>query len=301
VKINFDIKSLVKKTIDFGIKHHIKLALIGAPIFGVLAFSGMVIYNQSASFCQKCHLNKGQYINLDLRILAHQGINKGGPTCLSCHVDKAVEMIYFRNAKKLFRFTERAANLSFQENVSAKDSYQDDECLSCHPDALDQKEVDQPNLPYEVANIGLRFDHRLHYRFEKFRQEDQIQWQRLSGAVNLTADQQQDLERLEKMRAGNCETCHSRIKTDADRKKYVDKTVNFAARNPMNCNGCHQEALPIQHPGMRMSFPSNEACSRCHHGKLHGKFQIFIAGCAVGDGQGREHCVKCHPGYTFEK
>ena len=75
-----EIYNLIK---DFLIKHHIKIILISAPVFGILGFSGMVVYNQSSYFCKKCHQNQGTYVSLDLKIPEHQEEFNGGQGCLN--------------------------------------------------------------------------------------------------------------------------------------------------------------------------------------------------------------------------
>ena len=90
---------LIEKIKKFVIKRHVILVLIGAPVMGILSFGAMVVYNQSTTFCLKCHYNRGGYFALDLRLEAHKGIGKGGPACLACHPDKAIEKIFIRNLR----------------------------------------------------------------------------------------------------------------------------------------------------------------------------------------------------------
>ena len=85
-------------------------------------------------------------------------------------------------------------------------------------------------------------------------------------------------------------------KKDRDDNEFVDKQVNFFARNPITCAGCHEDVDPITHPGKPLKTPSEEICQKCHHGQIHGKFLIFKAECE--DRSNDENCVKCHPYYT---
>ena len=292
-------KEIFEKVKDFIIKRHIMLVLILAPIGGIVVFSGMVLYNQSATFCQKCHKNQGTYFSIDMRIPAHKDINKGGPTCVSCHPDKAVEMLLMRSLKKVPKYSQRVANLRVKESVNSKNIYQDEECISCHLEILNLAEVDEPNLPLQVKDIGLRYDHEIHYRFVYFRAEDEQRWKQLRIKDNLNKKEQEEFTLLEKIRMGNCETCHIQSKKDEIGENFVDKTVNYTARNPISCAGCHEDALPTTHPGNDMRFPSKETCQKCHHGKIHGKFLIFKADCE--DTSNTENCMKCHPQYKQEK
>ncbi len=75
----------------------------------------------------------------------------------------------------------------------------------------------------------------------------------------------------------------------------IDKKVNYIARNPISCTGCHEEAYTSTHPGKPLKIPTVEVCQKCHHGKIHGKFLIFKADC--DEKKEKEHCIKCHPYY----
>lgn len=284
-----------EKIKNFIIKHHILLILISTPIMGIVAFGAMVVYNQSTSFCLKCHYVKGNYFTIDLRLASHQGVGKGGPGCLTCHPDKAVETIFARNLRKTQHFSQRAANLQVKELIHPKDTYETSECVECHPKRLDVMERDVYLLADEkLQALGLMLNKRLHHRFETFNPEDQQLYQRLSDKESLTEDEQKELALLEKIRLGNCGQCHIQKKYE-EGKTIVDKQVNFAARNPITCAGCHEEVTTLTHPGRPVAFPSKEVCQKCHHGKIHGKFLIFKADC--DEQQDTEHCVKCHPYY----
>ncbi len=291
-----DSKELIKKVKAFVLKHHIILILIFVVVGGVLAFTGMVWYNQTSSFCQECHKNRGTYFSLDLQIPAHQKINQGGPSCLTCHTDKALEMQMFRSVKKIPKYSERVANLRIENQVNSKDIYKDESCLECHPEILELEVVDEPNLPFQLQEIGLRFSHKTHHRFVHFSAEDEELWKQLKLKPELTQQEADELALLERIRLGNCETCHSQSKLDEKGNQFVDKTVNYTARNPIGCNGCHEGVNPGVHPGNDLEFPKKEACYKCHHGKLHGKFVIFLADCEGK--QGKENCIKCHPQYV---
>lgn len=285
---------------NFIIKYHILIVLIGAPIFGILGFGGMIVYNQSQSFCLKCHYVKGTYFAIDLQIPPHKNIGKGDPGCMVCHPDKAVEKIAVRNLNKTKKFSQRVANLRFTETRHLKDTYKTEECLSCHPGRLDVMERE----PYLIASdklqdIGLKLNKRLHFRFEKFHDEDQQLLQKINSKTLLTRDEEQEVALLEKIRLGYCGQCHLREKIDASGNKMIDKGVNFSARNPITCAGCHEDVDPETHPGKPLSMPSEEVCQKCHHGKIHGKFLIFKAECE--DTTDTTNCKKCHPYYEEEK
>ncbi len=293
------IKELFIKAKDYFIKHHVVIVIVMAVFGGIVGFTGMVAYNQTSTFCQSCHTNRGTYFSLDLNIPAHKGINNGGKNCLSCHSDKALEMQVFNSIKKIPQYSQRVANLAIQDQVHSKQAYNDDDCMQCHPEILELEQVPEYALPLRVKDLGVKYSHDIHYRFKYFQPEDEERWKTLLKKGNLTEEDQEEFALLEKIRHGNCESCHNQQKVDEFGNKYVDKTVNFTARNPIGCIGCHEEARPTVHPGNEMEFPTKETCYKCHHGKLHGKFVIFLADCE-GE-QGKEHCVKCHPQYQQEK
>ena len=293
-------KENFEKLKNLFIKHHILIVIIGSAVFGIFGFAGMIVYNQSSSFCLKCHYVKGSYFAIDMRTLPHQNIGKGGPGCMVCHPDKAVEKWALRGLKKAQILTQRTANLRFTEPPQPKDTYTTEQCLKCHPDRLDVMEREPYLLASdELRKIGLMLNKRLHYRFETFNEQDQQLYQELQSKTLLTKDEKQEFELLERIRLGNCGQCHLREKIDERGNKIIDKQVNFAARNPITCAGCHEDATPLIHPGKPLSMPSEEVCQKCHHGKIHGKFLIFRVECE--DLSNIENCVKCHPYYEPEK
>ena len=144
----------------------------------------------------------------------------------------------------------------------------------------------------KLKKIGLRFNKKLHHRFETFSDEDQERYEELVSKGNLSDKEQKEFQLLQKIKTGNCGQCHLFIKQEVN-GSLVDKTVNFMARNPITCAGCHEDVKPISHPGKPLSMPKEETCQKCHHGKIHGKFKIFKADC--DDLSDTENCVKCHP------
>jgi len=291
-------KLLNTKTYDwiknFIIKHHIKIVLIGTPIFGIIVFGGMIVYNQSQSFCLKCHYVKGNYVAIDMRTLPHENIGKGGPGCMNCHPDKAVEKWALRGVSKAKTLSQRFANLRFTEPTNPKDSYTTEQCLTCHPDRLDVMEREPYLLSSgKLAEIGLMLNKRLHYRFETFHKIDQQLYQELQSKSPVTDEEQQEIALIEKIKLGNCGQCHLRERVDDVGDKIEDKTVNFRARNPITCAGCHENVTPVNHPGEPLPMPSEEVCQKCHHGKIHGKFLIFRAECE--DLSDTKDCIRCHP------
>ncbi|MDZ7335355.1 MAG: multiheme c-type cytochrome, partial [candidate division KSB1 bacterium] len=232
---------------------------------------------------------------IDLTTEPHKGIAEGDATgCMSCHPDKAVEHWAMRGVSQAKILSQRYANLKFTEPTSPKSFYTSDQCLKCHPDRLNVME----RAPYllaseKLAEIGLMLNKRLHYRFEYFRPEDQKLYHELKAKSSLNEDEKEQLALIEKIQLGNCGQCHLREKVDASGKKLVDKTVNFAARNPIACSGCHENVTPLNHPGKPLPMPTEEVCQKCHHGKIHGKFVIFRAECE--DLSDQTNCVKCHP------
>lgn len=214
---------------------------------------------------------------------------------MSCHPDKAIEKILARNLRKTKNFSQRAANLNLKNITNTKDTYTTEECLNCHPGRLDVMQREDYLLPSEnLEKLGLILNKKMHQRYELFNDEDAVLYDELRNKTVRSEDAEKELLLLEKIRFGNCGQCHIQKK-----EQSLDKGVNYIARNPVSCAGCHEEATTLSHPGKMMKFPTKEACQKCHHGKIHGKFQIFKADC---DEQiETEHCVKCHPYYDKKK
>ena len=292
-------KQTFEQVKDFVIKHHIKIILITTPIFSVIVFAGMIAYNQIPSTCLSCHYVKGQYVAIDLKSEPHKGIEQGGVGCMSCHPDKAVEKWAMRGVSKAKTLSQRFANLKFTEPTDPKASYTSEQCIKCHPDRLDVMERPPHLLASEkLAEIGLMLNKRLHYQYELFRHDDQMLYQQLQAAPSLTDEEHEQLVLLDKIRVGNCGVCHVREKIDQTGKKFIDKTVNFSARNPITCAGCHENVTSVNHPGKPLPAPTKEVCQKCHHGKIHGRFVIFRAECE--DLSDQTNCTKCHPYYVPE-
>ncbi len=289
-----------EKIKDFLIKHHIKIIIIATPIFSVIGFVGMIAYNQISSTCLTCHYVKGQYVAIDRRTKPHENIGKSGaPGCMECHPDKAVEQWALRGMSKAKTLSQRYANLKFTEPIDPNDSYTTDQCLKCHPDRLDVMEREPYLIASEkLAEIGLMLNKRLHFRYETFRQDDQQLYQELQSKSALTDQEKEEVTLIEKIKLGNCGQCHLREKLNPTGKSFVDKTVNFSARNPITCAGCHENVTPVNHPGKPLPMPTEEVCQKCHHGKIHGKFVIFKAECE--DLSDQTNCIKCHPYYKPE-
>ncbi len=289
--MKFDIQQIK----DFIIKHHILLVVTIVPVGAIIFFLALVTYNESAHFCFSCHENQGPYIYFDAERPVHKNYDDSQFSCSKCHIDKTVQTTYFRNFKKVHKNAQLVGNLQAEPLVNPKDVYQTDQCLNCHPDRLNVVERDPYLLQNEkLQRIGLRFDKRLHSRFETFRPEDQQLYQELKDTQTLTPEEQDELELLDKIRVGNCGQCHLRAK-QSNGEKIVDKQVNFIARNPINCAGCHENTSSLNHPGKPLSPPTKEVCQKCHHGNIHGKFVIFKADC--DENQHSENCIKCHPYY----
>ena len=282
---------------QFTKNHYIAILLVVLPLAFILFVGGIIAYNQSSKFCYSCHINEGPYSYIDKNSAVHKDIDKHLFSCIKCHKDKTVQTIYQRFIKRNASYTETAANLKLKSYFDPRNTYQTEQCLTCHPDRLDVVEAKVYLLKSDkLKKIGLRFNKKLHHRFETYNEKDQARYQELVSIKNLSSEEQQELALLEKIKMGNCGQCHLRIKQEVN-GSLVDKNVNFVARNPITCAGCHEDVNPIRHPGKPLSMPTEETCQKCHHGKIHGKFKIFKAECE--DLSDTENCVKCHPYIKF--
>ena len=278
---------------QFVIRRYILILLIVVPLGGVLFLGTLIAYNQSSKFCYSCHINEGPYSYIDKTRDVHKDVDKHIFSCIRCHKDKTVQTIYHRFNSRNKNFTENAANLKLKSIIDPKNTYQTEQCLSCHPDKLYLDEMEAHLLESDnLKKIGLRFNKKLHHRFETFNHEDQSLYIELGSKQDLSDFEKQEFELLEKIKSGNCGQCHLYIKQEVN-GSLEDKNVNFVARNPITCAGCHEDVELIKHPGKPLSMPTEETCQKCHHGKIHGKFKIFRAECE--DLSNTENCVKCHP------
>ena len=269
------------------------MILVVVAFGGVLFLSSLIAYNQSSNFCYSCHINEGPYSYIDKTRAVHKNIDDNPFTCIKCHKDKTVQTIYQRFISRNTKFTENAANLKLKSAIDPKNTYQTEQCLVCHPDRLEVDEFDTYLIQSEkLKKIGLRLNKKLHHQFEAFREEDRIRYEELVAKENISSEEQQELDLLKKIKMGNCGQCHLFIKQEVN-GSLIDKTVNYVARNPITCAGCHEDVNTIKHPGEPLSIPKVETCQKCHHGKIHGKFKIFRAEC--NDLNDTENCIKCHP------
>ncbi len=289
--------NLVSQIKSFIFRHYIKLILIVVPLGVVLFLGSLIAYNQTKFFCYSCHINEGPYSFVDKSREVHKDLDQHLFSCIKCHKDKAVQTIYYRFLKRNKNYIEKAANLQTQNFIDPKATYQSEQCLICHADRLEIDEIPNYLLGSEnLRRIGLRVNKKLHYRFEMFNTEDQIHLQQLAAKTERSQEEKEELDRLEKIKTSNCAPCHL-MRKKAGEEAIIDKTVNFAARNPISCAGCHEDVDPISHPGKPLATPTEETCRKCHHGLIHGKFLIFKANCA--DLSQTENCVKCHPKFKI--
>ena len=292
-----DIKA---KIVDFIKNNYVKILIVLVPLAVVVFLGGLIAYNQSSKFCYTCHINEGPYAMVDKQSKVHKGIDKHLFTCIKCHKDKTVQVIYQRFIKRNENFLESAANLSFATIKSPRFSYTSEQCLNCHPDRLDVVEIPPYLLKSDkLRKIGLKVSKRIHHDFEYFTAQEQTRLEQLKLKSNPTAAEKQEIAHLEKVRIGYCGQCHQRKKI-TEKGVKVDKQVNFVARNPIACTGCHEDVDPVSHPGREpLAMPTKEICQKCHHGNIHGNFAIFKADC--DDTLHTENCVKCHPYYNDYK
>jgi len=288
--------NLSVKVKDFVKRHYLIIILIIVPLGAILFIGSIIAYNQTSYFCYSCHFNKGPYAFFDKNLEVHKDVDKNPFSCRKCHKDKTVQTIYNRFFKRNFHFSENAANLRLQTPINPRGTYSTEQCLICHQDRLEVEELSVHLIKSEkLKRIGLRFNKKLHHQFETFTQQDEVRYQQLTSKQFLNDEEKKEVALLEKIKIGNCGQCHLHVKKENEATK-VDKTVNFVARNPITCAGCHEDADPLTHPGKPLAMPSVKTCQKCHHGKIHGKFLIFKADCE--DTSDTTNCIKCHPYYN---
>ena len=278
----------------------VPLTGLGLLVLGLISFFGMVSYNQRSNFCLKCHVNRGPYQNIDLESVAHKPYVSKEKSCLDCHSDKDFHAWAKETAvaggKYFRRFTNDLQQVSFEiRNVP------DDRCLDCHHDVLKLKDADAIELSPRLARIGLNFDHKKHFDFKEFDAEQKSRWESLRAQSQLSQEQRDELDFLDRVRIGNCAQCHERNQpiTPEGTERTMDRQINYFTTNPIRCSGCHTDAVTAVHPGPPLApplaMPDQQNCRRCHNGRLHGRLVTFPARCDANEKPDTEHCAKCHP------
>lgn len=294
---------LIKWAHDLIAKANVPLTALALMGIGLVAFEGMVYYNQRSDFCLSCHVNRGPYKNIDLKSVAHEPYVQGESGCLDCHSDKDFHAFALQTAKNAGKFLTRFTN-DYQYASFEVDDVPDADCLGCHNKALDEKDAAKIDLSPGLAKIGLRFDHQYHFEMKEFTPQLQNRLGVLLGQNDLSEQEMVERDRLEKIRLGNCAQCHQRDKIEdaLTGERKTDRQINFYARNPIMCSGCHVDAVTSVHPGPPLApplaLPDEMSCRRCHNGRLHGRIVTFPAMCDSTQAPFTDYCNKCHPDIT---
>lgn len=285
---------------DLIARMNVKLTAVGILILGIFGMIGMIQYNQTSDFCQKCHVNRGPFKNIDLDSVAHQPFVKGEKSCLDCHSDKDFHMFAKETIIAGIGFFDRVTNHNPHDRFEQA-NVPDSDCLGCHHKILEQTQAEVLELPVNLARIGLVFDHNKHFHLKEFSFEQQVRYEKLNSQTNPTEKQKEELLFLDKVRLGNCGQCHERNQpVDLKQgKRKVNRNIHYYATNPLRCSGCHVDSVTAAHPGqpltLPLQLPDEQSCQRCHNGRLHGRLVTFPARCDAQSGEAIEHCKKCHP------
>ncbi len=262
-----------------------------------------IIPSERSGFCLTCHRTEGVYKNLDLDASYHVSYKEKNEACIACHSDKSLGMSARAGAHEMKTFLGNVTAMELYAFEVFDETDYDARCLSCHTDVLEKKGIDAAALPATLKKIGLSYEHFVHMAYKEFSAEEHEELQNLQKKKHgggLSEEEAERLALLEKVQRANCAECHERTKVRANGETFEDKSINYAARNPMLCAACHYEIALVEHPGKkRGQLPSEESCRRCHDGKLHGgNLRIFLADCE--NGTDRDNCIKCHPFYGQE-
>lgn len=294
-------KGLIQKTfklvrqIIFSIEPYILvLGLIGLGILGMI---GMITYNQSNYFCQKCHKVLGQYRSIYLDSQAHEPFKKGEYNCISCHSDKDVRTWAKRQiklwARGIEKLTQPVESFAFETPID------DTKCLECHYKILESNDMKHFEMPEKLAKIGLRFEHKRHLAFKSFEPEETERLRELETKTSLSESERDELTFLKKVRDSSCDRCHEKLGALESGSASLRKEVNYFSRNPASCITCHPDATDYVHPGThKLAFPSEKTCRYCHRGRLHGKILFTLADKNSPD---KTTCKTCHPLYKPEE
>jgi len=250
--------------------------------------------------CKSCHMALGAQPLFNAAIEEHKNVGKPSEqTCASCHPDKRVWHYLNQEAANLLSFyndfTVDPNPYGVQEE--SETSF-DDKCLTCHKGILKVDSAPPERLTAKLAEIGFRPAHEIHYRFRQIQPQDSLRYEELKAKKDLTEKEKQELDLLSRIVSSSCDECHRYTKTDKQGNASVDRTVNYAAREPLGCTACHIDIYSDAHPDSRSesAIPSRYVCRRCHNGRSHARMVFFAADCdEKPNGQNIETCRKCHP------
>jgi len=266
--------------------------VLSLAALGAAGLWGMVTYNQTDYFCQRCHKVLGPYRSIYLESQAHEPFKQKKFDCIDCHADKDVYTWAHRQVSYWGRLFEEITQP--QESTASMRYDDDSRCLACHYKILETNELKHFEMPQSLAKIGLRFEHARHLAFKSFDADEAERLAELESAAKLTKEKQAELEFLRKVRNSSCDRCHER-EVALGGQKTLRKEVNYFSRNPASCVTCHSDATLYVHPGrQKLSFPSEETCRYCHRGRLHGKILFTLADKKSED---KTACKTCHPLY----
>lgn len=293
-----NVKKLVVRLLKF-----VEFLLVKTPplwagmaiIFGgALGFAAMVATNQRAAFCMKCHATDGIFISFDEKSKEHKPYKEQRLGCVKCHTDKDFYQVTTRTFARVSAQVLRDTNEEVSRLPAAKAGYTDIDCLTCHQGILEVKDGVALELPAKTAAIGLRFSHEQHYWLASFPDEAKDRLRERRAATTLSKEEAEELAFLtDKVELGWCGQCHDRVQATSAGGEQLNRTINYFSDNPMQCTGCHTDAVRATHPGtIHLALPTEETCRRCHTGTFHGRFTTFRAEC---EGKDQQHCVKCHP------
>jgi nitrate/TMAO reductase-like tetraheme cytochrome c subunit len=258
--------------------------------------------------CKSCHLASGVQPLFNAALEEHKDVGKPSEqACASCHPDKRVWHYLHRETENLLSFyndfTVDPNPYGVQEE--SETSF-DARCLTCHKGTLNVDSAPPERLTSKLAEIGVRPAHEIHHRFTQIQPQDSVRYEELKAIKNPTEKEKQEFDLLSRIVTSSCDECHRYTKTDKQGNPSIDRTVNYAAREPLGCTACHIDIHSDTHPDPKaeLTFPSRYVCRRCHNGRYHARMVIFAADCdEKPSAQNIETCKKCHPniGLTLEK
>ncbi len=268
------------------------LLVLLLALFGVVGLWGMITYNQTNYFCQRCHKVLGPYRSIYLESKAHEPFKQERFDCVDCHADKDVYVWVGRQVRYWGQLFERITQP--QESIAFERYDEDERCLECHYRILETNDLKYFEMPKKLAEIGLRFEHRRHLAFKSFDPDEAERLAQLEAKTELSQEERSEIEFLRKVRDSSCDRCHRR-RAAAGGRTTVRKEVNYFSRNLISCATCHPDATVQVHPGTRkLEFPSEKRCRYCHRGRLHGKIMFTLADKRSKD---KTSCKVCHPLY----
>lgn len=211
------------------------ILVASGTVFVLLSGLGLAQYATSHYNCLSCH-STGETRDMSVPSKVHPGFGK--VSCVECHSQVHTPGFALASMKEHLPYLSRADRLN-------------DNCIRCHPDVADQKELD-----YKKNEKNIIMNHELHVKFEEMRCPD----------CHYTIAHDRDAEPTNRPKMAACmgSGCHVRTKETCDTCHPEDsieppKHVHLVRTE---CGGCHKDYKETHIADEHL--PPGRFCKECH-------------------------------------